>query len=521
MGFTRLGTCLHVLKTGFWVRSFWRLLWPWLLVRSLPPTDAKTVHLACLCTLMQLQNSPPPSFMLSPQSALFLAIDLHCLLQTMDSAAHTSLGVEDEVVYYVNRDFSGWVEQRVKRRVYIELKMECTRNRKRDVQKARDDWVCLYCNASFPSKLRLTDHRVVGCPCGPVDSTGCRWELPVYPNLKTAKQGKDLKLALHRGDGSVWESLQDNSIWLDLNPELREPTFPPPGAKVQQRRFMEPTIDRLTACQATGGGSAPCKPRPERPPKPRSAPAAATEFVDLQDSPDDDPPIPQPNKRSHAQMEEGHKVYHSRRQFKPMQKKTNVEPSRPSGGGERQKANIARSSRPSPGPPPQPLRVKPIQTRSPSPERGAILAPPTPVPHVPPPPPMPAATPIPRNDTSSGENDVVARLRHDRQAFYLKAASAARASVKMDIPKPPLRPPVQPPGLFHLLQCGLLEFDLESGSFPAFQEEVDNWRNDPRFMDRLFAAYGRFHASMDQVPHLIIPALNCVFGVIHVLNSMS
>jgi hypothetical protein len=62
----------------------------------------------------------------------------------MDSAAHTSLGVEDEVVYYVNRDFSGWVEQRVKRRVYIELKMECTRNRKRDVQKARDDWVCLY-----------------------------------------------------------------------------------------------------------------------------------------------------------------------------------------------------------------------------------------------------------------------------------------------------------------------------------------------------------------------------------------
>ncbi len=385
MGFTRLGTCLHVLKTGFWVRSFWRLLWPWLLVQSLPPTDAKTVHLACLCTLMQLQNSPP-SFMLSPQSALFLAIDLHCLLQTMDSAAHTSLGVEDEVVYYVNRDFSGWVEQRVKRRVYIELKMECTRNRKRDVQKARDDWVCLYCNASFPSKLRLTDHRVVGCPCGPVDSTGCRWELPVYPNLKTAKQGKDLKLALHRGDGSVWESLQDNSIWLDLNPELREPTFPPPGAKVQQRRFMEPTIDRLTACQATGGGSAPCKPRPERPPKPRSAPAAATEFVDLQDSPDDDPPIPQPNKRSHAQMEEGHKVYHSRRQFKPMQKKTNVEPSRPSGGGERQKANIARSSRPSPGPPPQPLRVKPIQTRSPTPERGAILALPTPVPHVPPPP---------------------------------------------------------------------------------------------------------------------------------------
>lgn len=284
---------------------------------------------------------------------------------------------------------------------------------------------------------------------------------------------------------------------------------------------MEPTLDRLTACQAMGGGSAPCKPRLERPPKPRSAPAAATKFVDLEDSPNDDPLIPQPKKRSHAQMEEGHRVHHSPRQFKRVQKKTNAEPSRPTGGGERQKTNPARSSRPSPGPPPQPLRLKPIQTRSPSPERGAILAPPTPVPHVPPPTPMPAAMPIPRNDTSSGENDVAARLRHDRQAFYLKAASVARASVKMDIPKPPLRPPVQPPGLFHLLQCGLLKFDLESGSFPAFQEEVDNWRNDPTFMDRLFAAYGRFHAPPHQVPHLIIPAFNCVFGVIHVLNSMS
>jgi hypothetical protein len=114
----------------------------------------------------------------------------------MDSAAHTPSGSEDEVVYYVNIDFSGWVEQRVKRRVYIELKLECTRNRKRDVQKARDDWLCVYCTQSFTSKLRLTDHRVVGCPCGPVDSACSRWELPVYPNLKTAKQGKDLKLAL-------------------------------------------------------------------------------------------------------------------------------------------------------------------------------------------------------------------------------------------------------------------------------------------------------------------------------------
>ena len=164
-------------------------------------------------------------FMLAPEMALFLAIDFDCALQNQDSYAG-AMG-EDEVTYFVNRDSAGWVEQRVRRRVYIELKLECTRNRIRDNQKARDDWLCLYCKASFPSKLRLTDHRVVGCPCGPVDSTGAKWELPVYPNLKTAKQGKDLKLALQRGDGAVWGSLHDNAIWLDLNPELKDVTYPP------------------------------------------------------------------------------------------------------------------------------------------------------------------------------------------------------------------------------------------------------------------------------------------------------
>ena len=59
-------------------------------------------------------------------------------------------------------------------------------------------------------------------------------------------------------------------------------------------------------------------------------------------------------------------------------------------------------------------------------------------------------------ETPRGEEDLAAGLRKERHAFYLKAASAARATVKMDTPKPPLRPPIQPPGLFHLLACGLL-----------------------------------------------------------------
>ena len=71
----------------------------------------------------------PLSFLVPPLTALFLAIDL----QNMESARQTQHTAEDEVVYYVNRDHSGWVEQRVRRRVYIELKLECPRNRKRDV----------------------------------------------------------------------------------------------------------------------------------------------------------------------------------------------------------------------------------------------------------------------------------------------------------------------------------------------------------------------------------------------------
>lgn len=75
------------------------------------------------------------------------------------------------------------------------------------------------------SKLRLIDHRVGGCPCGFVNSNGSRWELHVYPNLKIAKLDKELKLILQRGDGIVWENFHDNSVWLDLNPELKDAIY--------------------------------------------------------------------------------------------------------------------------------------------------------------------------------------------------------------------------------------------------------------------------------------------------------
>lgn len=77
--------------------------------------------------------------MLPPQFALFSAIDLVCIVQTMEAEGETPFIDEDKVTYFVNKDSQGWVEQRVRRRVYIELKLECTRNRCRDGQKSRDD----------------------------------------------------------------------------------------------------------------------------------------------------------------------------------------------------------------------------------------------------------------------------------------------------------------------------------------------------------------------------------------------
>ena len=215
------------------------------------PRQSTLHHMECAA------NPNPSSFVSGPLCALLLAIDSQCRLQDMG----------DEVVYYVNRDSAGWVEQHVRRHVYLELKVECTRNRIRNEHRARDDWVCLYCRCSFPSKLRLTDHRCGGCPCGPVNSRGLKWQLPVYPNLKTAKQGKDLKLALQRGD--VWENLQDEEVWFGLNPELLDVTKPPPRSTRAVALVYGGDVGDLGAPTCTN-----------RTPSPSTAAAASTEQSD-------------------------------------------------------------------------------------------------------------------------------------------------------------------------------------------------------------------------------------------------
>jgi hypothetical protein len=421
--------------------------------------------------------------MLAPQIALFLAIDFHCALQRMDAKVEEARPDEDEVTYFVNRGSQGWVVQTVRRRVYIELKLECTRCRFRNGQKARDDWLCVYCRNSFPSKLRLTDHHVGGCPCGPVDPTGQKLELPVYPNLKTAKQGKDLKATLQKGECGLRDVLQDESMWLELNPELRDVTYPPTGVRVHSRRFMEPTIEGLTASHVTmrGGEQSRPRPQPQQSPLRHSAEPVASNFVDLGDDNTDDvePPNSRPKKRSHARMEEGHRVFHSTRQFKTVPRRHNHEPA-------------ARKVRPQPGPPPHSIWVSLIQARSPSPERMAILARPSPVACDAPTPPV---THVPPMQSPRAHPDIAMGLRKERQAFYVGATTLAHASVQMDSPKPALRPPIQPPGLYHLMQCGLLKFDAECSEFHVFEEELEGWKNDPAFIDRLFAAYGRFYSS--------------------------
>ena len=478
-------------------------------VGAVVPQGHNYQHRRTFMSLPCASNCHPNSFMMAPQYALFRAIDLHCVVQTMEAAAEAAFREVDEVTYFVNRDSQGWVQQTVKRRVYIELKLECTRNRCRDGHKSRDVWLCVYCRSSFPSKLRLTDHRVGGCPCGPVDPNGAKLELPVYPNLKTAKQGKDLKAAIERGERSVWDNLQDNSMWLELNPELMEATYPPAGARVQVRRFMERSIDRLRASHPRPEGGSQSAPRADRSPIRRTPPPPLEEVVDLGDDATDEaePPLSRPKKRSHARMEKGHRVFTSTRQWKSVPRRHHPTPPP-------QPAQAALA------PPPHPISVKPIASRSPTPERRIILAPPSPIPQAAPTPPVTPVSPmqaargepdiaslVPPMQASRSEPDIATVLKKERQFFYVQAVAAARGSVRMEVPKPMLRPPIQPPGLFHLIPCGLLKFDLECGDYHAFQEEIDNWRNDPAYMDWLFAAYGRFSWHKHQVNVLSSPNL--------------
>ena len=93
-----------------------------------------------------------------------------------------------KVIYNVNRDYHGWVEQHVRRRVYIELKLECTCNRLRDIHKARDNWMCSYCKGYFLSKLHEAPFPVPETyPCLDDGGPPCFFSSRRFKGLQDAK----------------------------------------------------------------------------------------------------------------------------------------------------------------------------------------------------------------------------------------------------------------------------------------------------------------------------------------------
>ena len=263
------------------------------------------------------------------------------------------------------------------------------------------------------------------------------------------------------------------------------------------------------------------------PPSEDSAPPVHADFVDLPDDTSDEAqaPPPRPKKRRHAEVDGSQRPYFSARQFRCEQRQHGNVHSRQSVGGDERPPNPRRRPQASPSgfqaPPPHPILVTPIQSRNPSPDRVAILAPPSPAQHVPhdepaahkeaapheePAPPPPAspysqphvqldAPPPVTPETPRGERDLAFELRKEHEAFYLRTATAARGSVQMDVPKPPLRPVIQPPALFYLMSCGLLQFDIDRGKYEDFEAQIQEWKCTRNFMDMLFQAYGRFHSA--------------------------
>lgn len=204
---------------------------------------------------------------------------------------------------------------------------------------------------------------------------------------------------------------------------------------------MEATLETLTAQSAPNRDfpSQPSRPQPRCnaavPPRRETARPVPPAFVDIADDNSDEveAPPPRPTKRRHAEMANSHRPFHSSRQFRAQQRKESPLPSCQSVGGEQRPPNRVRPPHPSAagirGPPKHPIRVTPIQTHNPSPERVAILAPPAHVaheeptlPNAPPPPVSPSSTPPVQSDappppvtpeTPRGEHDMALALRKE------------------------------------------------------------------------------------------------------------
>ena len=127
-----------------------------------------------------------------------------------------------KVVHFDNQDLANWVEQHIQRRVYIELGIKAIGSDTCDIHKSWDDMQYVYCLEQFPSRLTLTYHQVGGRHAEPISFMGDKLELPsIYPNIYIAKQGKDLKIVLQRGDIDHSQFFHVDEYWSSSIPSLR------------------------------------------------------------------------------------------------------------------------------------------------------------------------------------------------------------------------------------------------------------------------------------------------------------
>lgn len=144
------------------------------------------------------------------------------------------------MVYFVNKNYVGWVQQHVIGRIYIELKIKGICNRSRIRNSINDQSFCLYCTTFFVSKLCLTNYKIYRYFYGLVNSNGLKIKMFVYPNFKIIQQKKDLKATLQ--DVNIEQFLRIDYTWLAFNHEQHDHVISHARIRIIVRIFMEDTI---------------------------------------------------------------------------------------------------------------------------------------------------------------------------------------------------------------------------------------------------------------------------------------
>lgn len=123
----------------------------------------------------------------------------------------------------------------------MQLKMELCFIQTLDLGKTRNDFHCKFCKRTWNHDMRCSEHRVIGCPLGLVDSEGNKIQLPVYPNLKPAA---DFHVHTNMAADNCRSWLQgdaDKHVFYEQHPELQHHKTGNEGAlyRVSTRESIE------------------------------------------------------------------------------------------------------------------------------------------------------------------------------------------------------------------------------------------------------------------------------------------